>query len=196
MLSLDSRPAVGSTPARRGAARLGSGPTSQRDPAARGGPVYRNGALVRGDQRRQHHREDITPNVRTTPRHRPPVLDVPAEPEVRGEVFFLVAGFHELNEKLGEAQPLFFRPAQRAAAGSLRQGTEDYRKPAVSADRARARGARRRPGAAGMPESGEKRHQETRSIPNRTGTTGCVGGASSAPVKIVPDLMARPTSYG
>ena len=65
--------------------------------------VYRNGALVRGATRGDGTTgEDITPNVRTIGAvpARLTGPDVPAELEVRGEVFFPVAGFHELNEQL------------------------------------------------------------------------------------------------
>ena len=81
---------------------------------------------------------------------------MPAELEVRGEVFFPVAGFHELNEQLGEAgKPLFANP-RSAAAGSLRQ-----KDPKITASRPLGMivhglvvpGAD--PGAAGMPEPGE-----------------------------------------
>jgi DNA ligase (NAD+) len=122
-------------------------------------PVYRNGALVRGATRGDGSTgEDITPNVRTI-RAVPARLtgpDVPAELEVRGEVFFPVAGFHELNEQLGEAgKPLFANP-RSAAAGSLRQ-----KDPKITASRPLGMivhglmvpGAD--PGAAGMPEPGE-----------------------------------------
>jgi DNA ligase (NAD+) len=121
--------------------------------------VYRNGALVRGATRGDGSTgEDITPNVRTI-REVPARLtgpDVPAELEVRGEVFFPVAGFHELNEQLGEAgKPLFANP-RSAAAGSLRQ-----KDPKITASRPLGMivhglvvpGAD--PGAAGMPEPGE-----------------------------------------
>jgi len=121
--------------------------------------VYRNGALVRGATRGDGTTgEDITPNVRTI-RAVPARLtgpDVPAELEVRGEVFFPVAGFHELNEQLGAAgKPLFANP-RSAAAGSLRQ-----KDPKITASRPLGMivhglvvpGAD--PGAAGMPEPGE-----------------------------------------
>jgi DNA ligase (NAD+) len=121
--------------------------------------VYRNGALVRGATRGDGSTgEDITPNVRTIGAvpARLTGPDVPAELEVRGEVFFPVAGFHELNEKLGEAgKPLFANP-RSAAAGSLRQ-----KDPKITASRPLGLivhglvvpGAD--PGAAGMPEPGE-----------------------------------------
>ena len=121
--------------------------------------VYRNGALVRGATRGDGSTgEDITPNVRTIDAvpARLTGPDVPAELEVRGEVFFPVAGFHELNEKLGEAgKPLFANP-RSAAAGSLRQ-----KDPKITASRPLGLivhglvvpGAD--PGAAGMPEPGE-----------------------------------------
>src|SRR5689334_9318238 len=121
--------------------------------------VYRNGALVRGATRGDGTTgEDITPNVRTIAEvpARLTGPDVPAELEVRGEVFFPVAGFHELNEQLGAAgKPLFANP-RSAAAGSLRQ-----KDPKITASRPlglivhglMVPGAD--PGAAGMPEPGE-----------------------------------------
>jgi DNA ligase (NAD+) len=121
--------------------------------------VYRNGALVRGATRGDGSTgEDITPNVRTIDAvpGRLTGPDVPAELEVRGEVFFPVAGFHELNEQLGAAgKPLFANP-RSAAAGSLRQ-----KDPKITASRPLGMmvhglvvpGAG--PGAAGMPEPGE-----------------------------------------
>ena len=85
-------------------------------------------AATRGDGRVG---EDVTPNVETIAGvpHRlkgdaPPVL------EVRGEVFFPVAGFEELNESLVEAGKAPFANPRNAAAGSLRQ-----KNPAVSASR-------------------------------------------------------------
>jgi len=121
--------------------------------------VYRNGALVRGATRGDGTTgEDITPNVRTIGAvpARLTGPDVPAELEVRSEVFFPVAGFHELNEQLGAAgKPLFANP-RSAAAGSLRQ-----KDPKITASRPLGMivhglvvpGAD--PGAAGMPEPGE-----------------------------------------
>src|SRR5215472_18813823 len=120
--------------------------------------VYRNGALVRGATRGDGTTgEDITPNVRTIDGvpARLTGPDVPDEFEVRGEVFFPVAGFHELNEKLGEAgKPLFANP-RSAASSSMRQ-----KDPKIAASRPlglivhglAVPGAD--PGAAGMPEPG------------------------------------------
>ena len=86
--------------------------------------VYRNGALARGATRGTGATgDDVTPNIRTI--HGVPARlagpGIPAELEVRGEVYFPVAGFHELNERLADAgKPLFANP-RSAAAGSLRQ---------------------------------------------------------------------------
>ena len=95
--------------------------------------VYRDGRLVsaatRGDGRVG---EDITPNVRTikTVPQRLHGADVPPLLEVRGEVFFPVAAFEELNASLVEAgRPPFANP-RNAAAGSLRQ-----KDPSVTASR-------------------------------------------------------------
>jgi DNA ligase (NAD+) len=86
--------------------------------------VYRNGRLARGATRGDGSTgEDVTPNLRTIAAvpSRLSGPDLPAELEVRGEVFFPVAGFHELNERLADAgKPLFANP-RSAAAGSLRQ---------------------------------------------------------------------------
>jgi DNA ligase (NAD+) len=121
--------------------------------------VYRNGALVQGVTRGDGTTgEDVTLNIRSI-KAVPMRLSgpgIPEEFEVRGEVFFPVAGFHELNEQLGEAgKPLFANP-RSAAAGSLRQ-----KDPKVTASRPLGMivhglavpGAD--PGAAGMPEPGE-----------------------------------------
>jgi DNA ligase (NAD+) len=96
--------------------------------------LYRDGALVRAATRGDGVTgEDVTPNIRT-------IASVPSRLagsgwpetfEVRGEVFFPVAGFGELNVTLTEAgKPAFANP-RSAAAGSLRQ-----KDPRVTAGRA------------------------------------------------------------
>ncbi|HZC40678.1 MAG TPA: NAD-dependent DNA ligase LigA [Streptosporangiaceae bacterium] len=86
--------------------------------------VYRNGRLVRGATRGDGVTgEDVTPNLRTIGAvpMRLTGADLPAELEVRGEVFLPVAAFEELNERLtGMGRPPFANP-RNAAAGSLRQ---------------------------------------------------------------------------
>src|SRR6202035_154400 len=86
--------------------------------------LYRDGALVRGATRGDGvSREDVTPHTRTIAGG-PARLKGSGWPqtlEVRGEVFFPVAGFGELNVALTEAgRPAFANP-RSAAAGSLRQ---------------------------------------------------------------------------
>jgi len=85
--------------------------------------VYENGRLItaatRGDGRTG---EDVTPNVRT-------LADVPGRLrgnpprllEVRGEIFFPVESFAQLNATLVEAGKAPFANPRNAAAGSLRQ---------------------------------------------------------------------------
>ncbi|MFR9674508.1 NAD-dependent DNA ligase LigA [Streptomyces sp. TR06-5] len=77
-------------------------------------------AATRGDGRTG---EDITPNVRTVADvpQRLAGEDVPALIEVRGEVFFPMEGFEELNARLVEAGDKPFANPRNAAAGSLRQ---------------------------------------------------------------------------
>ncbi|MGH3832855.1 MAG: NAD-dependent DNA ligase LigA [Pseudonocardiaceae bacterium] len=89
--------------------------------------LYENGRLVRGLTRGDGRTgEDVTLNVRTL-RDIPDRLHVSEEYpvpellEVRGEVFFRLADFAELNAALVEAgKPAFANP-RNSAAGSLRQ---------------------------------------------------------------------------
>ncbi|MFH8611972.1 NAD-dependent DNA ligase LigA [Streptomyces sp. NPDC018029] len=77
-------------------------------------------AATRGDGRTG---EDITPNVRTIA-DIPQRLKgdrVPALVEIRGEVFFPMEKFEELNARLVEAGDKPFANPRNAAAGSLRQ---------------------------------------------------------------------------
>jgi DNA ligase (NAD+) len=86
--------------------------------------VYRNGRLVRGATRGDGTTgEDVTLNIRTIDAVPDKLTgdDVPAELEVRGEVFLPVAAFGEVNAKLEDlGRPPFANP-RSAAAGSLRQ---------------------------------------------------------------------------
>jgi DNA ligase (NAD+) len=86
--------------------------------------TYERGRLVqaatRGDGRVG---EDITANVRSV-RGIPRTLgddDPPSVIEVRGEIYFPVSAFEELNRQLTEAGGRAFANPRNAAAGSLRQ---------------------------------------------------------------------------
>jgi DNA ligase (NAD+) len=96
--------------------------------------VYEDGRLVRGATRGDGRTgEDVTPNVRTID-NVPDRLrgdDVPRVLEVRGEVYFPVARFEELNAALVEAGKAPFANPRNTAAGSLRQ-----KDPRVTASRA------------------------------------------------------------
>jgi NAD-dependent DNA ligase adenylation domain len=98
--------------------------------------LYENGRLVRAATRGDGRTgEDVTLNVRTidgVPHLLRPTPDVPvpARVEVRGEIFFPIEGFAELNAALVAAGRAPFANPRNAAAGSLRQ-----KDPRVSASR-------------------------------------------------------------
>jgi DNA ligase (NAD+) len=89
--------------------------------------TYENGRLVRGATRGDGLvGEDVTANVRTIasiPRRLTgsDSYPVPELVEVRGEVFFPVAAFEELNAALVKAGKAPFSNPRNSAAGSLRQ---------------------------------------------------------------------------
>ncbi|MFE2853120.1 NAD-dependent DNA ligase LigA [Streptomyces lavendulae] len=86
--------------------------------------TYENGRLTRAATRGDGRTgEDITPNVRTIAEipDRLKGERIPALVEIRGEVFFPMEKFEELNARLVEAQGKPFANPRNAAAGSLRQ---------------------------------------------------------------------------
>ncbi|MER6393246.1 NAD-dependent DNA ligase LigA [Streptomyces sp. NPDC001523] len=86
--------------------------------------TYENGRLTRAATRGDGRTgEDITPNVRTIAEI-PDRLSgdrVPALVEIRGEVYFPMDKFEELNARLVETEGKPFANPRNAAAGSLRQ---------------------------------------------------------------------------
>jgi len=86
--------------------------------------VYENGRLVRAATRGDGRTgEDVTANVKTLD-NVPSVLtgdDIPELIEVRGEVYFPVEAFGQLNESLVAVGRAPFANPRNAAAGSLRQ---------------------------------------------------------------------------
>ena len=86
--------------------------------------VYEHGRLVRAATRGDGRTgEDVTANVKTLD-NVPSMLtgkDIPELIEVRGEVYFPVEGFRQLNESLVAAGKAPFANPRNAAAGSLRQ---------------------------------------------------------------------------
>ncbi|MFD1507561.1 NAD-dependent DNA ligase LigA [Georgenia yuyongxinii] len=86
--------------------------------------LYEHGRLVRAATRGDGRTgEDVTLNVRTIASVPQQLAgkDHPASIEVRGEVFFPVAGFEELNASLVAAGKAPFANPRNSAAGSLRQ---------------------------------------------------------------------------
>ena len=86
--------------------------------------TYEKGLLTRGLTRGNGVTgEDVTLNVKTIKNlpHQLKGKDLPALIEIRGEVFFPIAAFNELNESLEEAGKQLFANPRNGAAGSLRQ---------------------------------------------------------------------------
>jgi DNA ligase (NAD+) len=89
--------------------------------------LYENGRLVHGATRGDGHTgEDVTMNVRTVigvPGQLTvtPGVPFPERVEIRGEVFFPVEGFAELNAQLVEAGKAPYANPRSTASGALRQ---------------------------------------------------------------------------
>ena len=86
--------------------------------------LYENGKLIRALTRGNGVTgEDVTLNVRTIAGVPQELTgkDLPSSVEVRGEVFFPLEKFNELNESLEESGKTLFANPRNAAAGSLRQ---------------------------------------------------------------------------
>ena len=86
--------------------------------------TFENGVLVRGLTRGNGVTgEDVTLNVKTIKNlpHQLKGDSVPKLIEVRGEVFFPIQAFNELNESLEEVGRQLFANPRNGAAGSLRQ---------------------------------------------------------------------------
>ena len=86
--------------------------------------IYENGNLTRALTRGNGVTgEDVTVNVRTIKGVPQKLSDnnPPNLVEIRGEIFFPLAAFNELNESLEEAGKGLFANPRNAAAGSLRQ---------------------------------------------------------------------------
>jgi len=86
--------------------------------------TYENGQLIRGLTRGNGVTgEDVTLNVKTI-KNLPHTLKgdkIPSLIEIRGEVFFPIAAFNELNDSLEESGKQLFANPRNGAAGSLRQ---------------------------------------------------------------------------
>jgi len=86
--------------------------------------TYENGQLVRGLTRGNGVTgEDVTLNVKTI-KNLPHTLKgniLPSLIEIRGEIFFPIAAFNELNDSLEESGKQLFANPRNGAAGSLRQ---------------------------------------------------------------------------
>ena len=87
--------------------------------------TYERGRLVPGPRGDGRVGEDVTPNVRTVAAIPDELALDPAEVpeiiEIRGEVYFPVAAFEELNRRQEAAGLRLFSNPRNAAAGSLRQ---------------------------------------------------------------------------
>ena len=86
--------------------------------------TYQDGQLVRGLTRGNGVTgEDVTLNVKTIKNlpHNLKGEKIPSLIEIRGEVFFPIASFNELNDSLEEAGKQLFANPRNGAAGSLRQ---------------------------------------------------------------------------
>ncbi len=86
--------------------------------------IYEQGVFARGATRGDGVTgEDITENLRTIKRIPLQLLgeDLPALLEVRGEVFFPLAAFRQLNADMEAAGSKLFVNPRNAAAGALRQ---------------------------------------------------------------------------